>query len=174
MRKSIIVGAVALVAVAAGVVYLNGEKADQSAAPAPSASNETSGAAPAAGAAPADGGSRPGSAAAPASRADAKPLPPDPRLSALQVSPDNGLIKFVLGENGKVIAEIDQDPASLGYGKPSREYTYAGDRVVQLTAYRYMSDHVEVTRTMVAYKPDGSVADVRESTSYEKKRANQK
>jgi hypothetical protein len=98
---------------------------------------------------------------------DSNPLPSDPRLTALQVSPDTGLIKFIKAADGKVIAEIDQDPASLGYGKPSREYVYAGDKVVGVTAYRYMRDQVEVSRTMVAYKPDGSVDAIKESTSYE-------
>ena len=94
-------------------------------------------------------------------------MPADPRLAALQVSPDNGLIKFVVGDNGKVIAEIDQDPASPGFGRPSREYIYMGDKVVALTAYRYMNDHVEITRTMVAYQPDGSVAEIKETTDYQ-------
>jgi hypothetical protein len=83
------------------------------------------------------------------------------------VSPDNGLIKFVKGADGKVIAEIDQDPANPGYGKPSREYIYAGDKVVGLTAYRYMRDQVEITRMRVSYRRDGSVDAFDESTSYQ-------
>jgi hypothetical protein len=92
----------------------------------------------------------------------------DPRLAVLQVSPDNGLIKFVVDASGRVIAEIDQDRASPGFGKPAREYLYVGDKVVELTTYRYMSDHVEIARTMVAYKPDGSVDEIRESTRYDR------
>jgi hypothetical protein len=66
-----------------------------------------------------------------------------------------------------VIAEIDNDPASPGFGKPTREYLYFGDKIVRLTAYQYMSDHVVVSRTMVSYHPDGSVEDMKEMTSYE-------
>jgi hypothetical protein len=78
------------------------------------------------------------------------------------VSPDNPSIKFIVGENGKVIAEIDQYPGSASFGKPTREYVYYGDKVVAHTAYRYAGSHVEVTRTVVSYKPDGSVDEVRE------------
>lgn len=166
-RNTIIVGALALAAVVGGVLYFTDDSTEQPAATTSSASNKDAGRAPAAGGtAPHDAMSQGGTAPG---RTDARPLPPDPRLAALQVSPDNGLIKFVTAANGKVIAEIDQDPASLGFGKPTREYTYAGDKVVGLTAYRYMSDHVEISRTMVAYKPDGSVDQIRESTSYQDK-----
>jgi hypothetical protein len=158
--RTVVVGAVALAAAIAGVVWLTGDPVDQhAAATTPSASDSSAGAGPV---------STPGSQNQPApasQRADA--MPADPRLAALQVSPDNGSIKFVVGDRGKVIAEIDQDPASLGFGKPSREYIYMGDKVVALTAYRYMSDHVEITRTMVAYQPDGSVAEIKETTSYQ-------
>src|SRR4051812_14381441 len=48
--------------------------------------------------------------------------PADPRLAALMVSPDNALIEYFSDPEGRVIKEIDNDPASLGYGKPLREY----------------------------------------------------
>jgi hypothetical protein len=56
-----------------------------------------------------------------------------------------------------VIAEIDRDPSSLGFKKPQREYLYSDGRVVGLTSYRYFPDHVEVSRTAISYKPDGSI-----------------
>ncbi len=99
------------------------------------------------------------------------PAPADPRLAALRVSPDNGLIEFVAGPEGRVIQEIDNDPNSLGYRKPSREYMYEGDKVVGLVVYRYLGDRVEITRTQVAYNPDGTVDDMRNSTTYEFKDA---
>lgn len=98
-------------------------------------------------------------------RTDSAP-PADPRLAALAVSPPNDLIQFVVGDNGKVISEIDKDPASISFNKPLREYTYAGDRVIGLTAYRYFPDQVEISRTRVAYKPDGSVDDFDQATTY--------
>jgi len=153
-RKTTVVGALALTAVLAAVVYFTGDSQDRAAATS-SASDKKAGGGPTTGA-PSHNG-----------RPDSTPVPPDPRLAALRVSPDNGLIKFVVGDNGKVIAEIDQDPASLGFGKPTREYTYMGDKVVALTAYRYMSDHVEISRTLVAYRADGSVAEIKESTNYQ-------
>jgi hypothetical protein len=163
--KSIVVGALVLIAIAGGLVYFTGESTDRPAATTPPALDENAGAGPAAGVASHDARSQRGPASMPG-RADAPPGG-DPRLAALQVSPDNGLIKFVTGDNGKVIAEIDQDPASPGFGKPTREYVYVGDKVVALTAYRYLRDHVEITRTLVAYNPDGSVAEVKESTNYQ-------
>lgn len=166
-RNTIIVGALVLTAVVAGAVYLTNDSTEQPAATTSPAANEHTGAGPTPDAtAPGNEMSRDGAAPG---RPNARPLPPDPRLAALQVSPDNGLIKFVTAPDGKVIAEIDQDPASLGFGKPTREYTYMGGKVVGLTAYRYMSDHVEISRTMVSYKQDGSVDELRESTSYEKR-----
>ncbi len=92
------------------------------------------------------------------------PARPDPRLDALKVSQDNGLIEFVRTPDGKVIAELDKDASSPSFRKPLREYLYAGDAVVGLTSYRYLSDHVEINRTVVSYKPDGSVDRFMEST----------
>ena len=43
----------------------------------------------------------------------------------------------------------------------------AGDQVAALTVYRYLGNQVQVTRTMVSYRPDGTVDQYRESTSYE-------
>lgn len=151
MRKSIIVGAVVLVAVTVGAVYLTGDSTDQRDATTPPAAQKTTPAAQSAGASNTEA-PRP---------ADSPPL--DPRLVPLQVSPANDLIKFVLGENGKVIAEIDQDPTSASFGKPTREYLYFADKIVALTEYRYSSNQVEVTRTRVSYKPDGSVDEVQQT-----------
>ena len=105
-----------------------------------------------------------------ASRADTllrstEAVPSDPRLAALTISPASDLIEFVPGPDGKIIKEIDQDPSSLGFKKPSREYTYRNGRVVGLTAYRYLSDHIEITKIAVAYKPDGTVDQYMESMS---------
>ena len=91
----------------------------------------------------------------------------DPRLAALMVSPDNGLIEFVPGADGRVIKEIDKDPNSLGFKKPLREYTYTGGKVTGLTSYQYFGDHVQITKTAVSYKPDGSVDQYLESTDHD-------
>jgi hypothetical protein len=91
----------------------------------------------------------------------------DPRLAALMVSPDNALIEFIPDDTGKVIKEIDNDPNSGGYRKPLREYMYAGDRVVGLVSYKYLGDQVQIVKAAVSYKPDGSVDQYQESTSYE-------
>jgi len=77
------------------------------------------------------------------------------------------LIEFVPGPDGKIIKEIDNDPNSPGYRKSLREYLYAGNNVIGLVAYRYFSDHVEITRTQVMYKPDGSVDQYSETTDYD-------
>jgi len=163
----IVIGVLAVGALIAGVAYLKHDPADQSPAttqakPGKEASAEP--AVPAAGA-PRSSVSR-GSPSEPG-RADSKPVPPDPRLAALMVSPDNGLIEFARGSDGKVITEIDKDPSSPGFKKPMREYMYSRDKVIGLTAYRYLPDHVEISRTTVSYKPDGSVDRYAESASDE-------
>lgn len=154
-RGMLIAAAVALAAFVAGViVYWNDGPANRAAA---------SMTAPA----PLNASSQRDVPEAPHRGDSAPPVADDPRLAALQVSPDNGLIKFVTAPDGKVIAEIDQDPASPGYGRPSREYIYMRNAVVSLTAYRYTSDQVEITQTLVAYQPDGRVADIKTSTRYQ-------
>jgi hypothetical protein len=158
VKKPIVAGALVAAAFAAGIIYFAHDPADQSAATMRLAESKASGAE-----------SAPPAAAAPQSTASgntlvSSPAPSDPRLAALSISPDNGLIEFVRAPDGKVIAEIDKDPSSPGFNKPSREYLYSGDKRVGVTAYRYMGDHVEVSRTTVFYKPDGSVDQLAAST----------
>ncbi|HEU5136785.1 MAG TPA: hypothetical protein VFU13_16685 [Steroidobacteraceae bacterium] len=155
MKKvTLVAGGIAVVAVFAGVLYFARDPAPQTlAAGQPSQSRAPEG----------DGAAA--TASASGSGPLQRPVVSDPRLAALMVSPDNAMIEFVAGSNGKVIKEIDNDPASPGYRKPLREYTYAGDRVVILAAYQYLGDQVRIRRIMVTYKPDGSVDQYRESTS---------
>jgi len=106
--------------------------------------------------------------AEPAPRAaPVRPVPPDPRLAALMVSPDNGLVELVPGLDGRVIKEIDKDPNSPGFSKPLREYTYAGDKIVGVTSYRYLGNQTEIVTARVSYKPDGSVDRVEQSSNFE-------
>jgi hypothetical protein len=149
------------VAVFAGTLYLTGKSADQ---PATTTPPPPAGEADAESVTPATG-TRGIASAATSQPGRTSPVPSDPRLAALMVSPDNGLIEFVVGADGKVIAEIDKDPSSPGFRKPLREYTWSGDKVIGLTSYRYLGDHVEIARTAVSYKPDGSVDRYSESTS---------
>jgi hypothetical protein len=160
VKKTLVAGAVAVVAVFAGVMYFAREPASP---------------APVAGAASADEDAR-AEATTPAESApqlvarNGKPPRPattDPRLAALMVSPANDLIEFFTDPGGKVIKEIDNDPASMGYRKPLREYTYAGDKVIRLVSYRYLGEQVQIVTADVAYKPDGSVDKYSETTSYE-------
>jgi hypothetical protein len=158
VKKVIIIGTLA-VAVFAGVIYFArgpGEQLPDAAQPA----DET---------VRAEAANPVAAAPVPATRSGtpSRPVPPDPRLAALMVSPDNALIEFVPDDNGKVIKEIDNDPNSAGYRKPLREYMYAGDRVVGLVSYKYLGDQVQIVKAAVSYKPDGSVDEYQESTSYE-------
>jgi len=160
MKKTMIVGAVAMaVAVFAGVIHFARDSAEPAAVQ-PSPEKEI---------ARAEAVTPDAAVRVPASRTGTppRPAPADPRLAALMVSPDNALIEFVVGSNGKVIKEIDKDPNSKGFGRPLREYTYAGDQVTGLTSYRYVGDQVQITRTAVSYGPDGTVDQYRESTSYQ-------
>jgi hypothetical protein len=162
MNKRTVIAAMSLTAIIGGVIYLKSGSVD-SASVTPSAIKRESGT-PVAAARP-DAVSRVGSA--PQSRAASPALPADPRLAALAVSPDNGVIEFIAGRDGRIVKEIDKDPNSPGFGKPLREYTYVGDKVTGLTSYGYFADHMQVTRTRVSYKPDGSVDQFLESTSYD-------
>jgi hypothetical protein len=166
VRKSLVAGGIAIVAVFAGVIYFARDTAEQS----PAAGQ------PAAAGQPVDSRELPAAQANPDATAPPpvagrgppqRPATSDPRLSALMVSPDNALIEFIQGSDGRVIQEIDNDPSSAGYRKPLREYTYAGSQVVALAAYKYLGDQIQVTRVMVTYKPDGSVDQYRESTTYD-------
>lgn len=102
-----------------------------------------------------------------AARAVVRPASPDPRLAALMVSPDNGLVELVPGPDGRVIKEIDKDPNSPGFSKPLREYTYAGDRIVGVSSYRYLGQQTEIVTARVSYKPDGTVDRVEQSSHFE-------
>jgi len=163
VRKTLVAGGIAVVAVFAGVMYFARDPVQQSSVAVQAPKDES---------APAEAVKPAATALPPVSRSATPPRPvtSDPRLAALMVSPDNGLIEFVAGDNGKVIKEIDNDPGSPGYRKPLREYTYAGDKVIQLVAYRYLGDQVQIVKAIVTYKPDGSVDQYRESTSYEQGR----
>jgi hypothetical protein len=149
--KTWIVAAVAAIAVFAGVFYLGRSAGEQPAAPAR----------------PAADAPVPAPATQSTSRSvlesTAKPTAADPRLAALMVSPDNGLIEYVVGPEGKVIREIDKDPNSPGFRRTLREYTYAGDRVVAVTSYRYENGQARSTRTIVTYKADGGIDRLLES-----------
>jgi hypothetical protein len=159
IRKEIIVGVVAVAAVFAGVLYYAKDAGKEpSAASAPDEQTIVPEPKPLANEQP-----------TPVARAGtpARPVTSDPRLAALMVSPANALIEFVPDADGRVIKEIDKDPASPGYKKPLREYMYAGDKVVGLTSYKYLGGQVQVVRVMVTYKPDGSVDKYMESTDYD-------
>lgn len=167
MRKLIVIGALAVGAFIAAVIYLKQDSADPSPATMQSVPGRAAGAEPAIRAAGAPQSSASRATPSEPGHTDSKQMPPDPRLAALMVSPDNGLIEFVRGSDGKVITEIDKDPSSLGFKKPMREYIYSGNTVIGLTVYRYFPDQVEITRTSVSYKPDGGVDRYSASTSYD-------
>jgi hypothetical protein len=156
MRFGIAVG-VAAVAVFAGVIYFTREKSPTAPADKPAATAPRTEAAKAKSAVPQPVPRSPGTVAD-------RPAVSDPRLAALMHSADDDLIEFIKGPDGKVIKEISKDPSSPGFGKPLREYTYSGNRVVGLVSYEYLGDRVQVHRAAVSYKPDGSVDQYREST----------
>ena len=158
MNRTLIAGAIAAVAVFAGVVYFAGGdrnqvpvKAEAEKRPAVEAPMSAARVPP------------------PVARSEkaSRPAVRDPRLAALMVSPQDALIDFYVDPDGRVIREIDNDPASQGYRKPLRDYTYAGDKVIRLVAYHYLGSQVQVVTADVTYKPDGSVDQFNESTRYQ-------
>ena len=159
MNRIAVAGVVAAAGVFAAVYYIAREPATPAAAadihaPAPGAPQ-----------------SPPASAPAPATPAASgpavRPVATDPRLAALMGTPGDDRVELIAGPDGRVIREVDADPNSAGYGKPLREYSYAGERVVALTAYRYLGDHVQIVRAAVTYKADGTVDQYRETTQYD-------
>lgn len=158
MRFGVTVG-VAAIAVFAGVLYFAHEKTASVATDKPAATAPKT-----------DTAEKPDEAPpprqSPGKPAD-RPAVTDPRLAALMHSPNDDLIEFIKGPDGKVIKEIDKDPNSPGFGKPLREYLYSGNQVVGLVSYEYLADHVQIHRAAVSYKPDGSVDRFNESTSYD-------
>jgi hypothetical protein len=158
MRKTLVAGGVAVLAVFAGVWYFARDPVRHTAIESPPSAEDKR-----------VDQVKPAAPAPPVSRTGTPPRPAtsDPRLAALMGSPDDALIEYTVGDNGKVIKEIDNDPSSAGYRRPLREYTYAGDKVIALVAYRYLGDQVQIVRAVITYKPDGSVDQYRESTDYD-------
>jgi hypothetical protein len=164
MNKSVVAGVIAAAAVFAGVIYFER-------GPAQSASLQD---------APAKAATTPEEAAKPptptgpglvsSSTPPPRPASVDPRLAALMVSPNNAQIEYFSDPEGRVIKEIDKDPNSPGFGKPLREYTYAGNRVIRLATYHYLGSQLQVVTADVVYKADGSIDQFRESTRYEEEK----
>lgn len=163
MKKPIVAIAFVLAAAIAAAIYLTHDSLEPSApaatptSPVPRTDGES---------VTAPASESRGTATSTAQSSAPSPVPTDPRLAALAVSPPNDLIEFVKDTNGQVIKEIDKDPASAGFNKPSREYMYSHGKVTGLTTYRYLGDQVEIAQTAVSYKPDGSVDELVEKTSY--------
>jgi hypothetical protein len=163
MNRTLIAAGIAAVAVF-GAVYWFARPAAESPAPAAIGAEQTAPAA-AATAAPAASDNAP----AGPSRTDAsgRPAPVDPRLAALVGAPGNPLVEYVADREGRVIVEINKDPSSARRGKPLREYTYRDGRLAGVVVYRPLGNQVQVVRADVTYKPDGSVDQFRENTTYE-------
>jgi hypothetical protein len=162
MSKGVIVSVIAAAAVFGGVWYF--------AARAPAPESARPGASPPAASAPEKPADSATTSVAPAPGprdAKGRPVPTDPRLIALMVTPENALIDYVKGPDGRVIQELDNDPNSPRYRKPVREYLYSGANVAGLTTYRSVGGQVEVTRVLVSYKPDGSVDQYRETVAHQ-------
>ena len=163
MSRTWIAGGIAVIAVFAAVFYIAREPAAPATAAAPvttaePAPGESGAESPAP--SPAPGGQAPVAALV-------RPVPPDARLAALMVSPDNGLVELVPGPDGRVIKEIDKDPNSPGFSKPLREYTWAGDRIVGVRSYRHLGKQTEIVTARVSYRPDGSVDQIEQSSNFE-------
>ena len=174
MKNRIILGALFVGAFIAAVFYFKPEPANQ---PAPTVDTAPDEPASAAGVKPAKvtPRSRTSNSMPSAPRpAGASQVSQDPRLVTLEVSPEDGLIKFVRGPDTESSPKSTRIPNSLGFRKPKREYTYSDGKVVGLTSYRYYPDHVEVSRTAVSYKPDGSIDKYEESTTYDRAKVKSK
>lgn len=104
--------------------------------------------------------SEPPIAGAPSGGFDAEAL-----VAKLALSEDNGKIEFVKNTQGVIIKELDQDPASISFQKPLREYGYLNGKVNSMTRYEYSSGKVTAYKLHVAYDSAGEVSDYRESST---------
>jgi hypothetical protein len=158
MKVSFITAGIAAVAVFAGVYWFARDRAPAPAAEIPGEAPAT----PPADANPAD--AAPPSAALPPTR----PAVNDARLEALIGPPDDAMVEYRAGPDGRVIQEVDNDPNSPGYRQPLRDYSYVGGQVAAITVYKYLGDQVQVIRATASYKPDGSIDQYNETTEYRK------
>lgn len=161
MKKSVLAATIAAVAVFAGVFYFArepGEKTRTGDVPAKTAATPAKTVKPAVPAQP---------LAVSRSAPPSRPASADPRVAALMASRDDALIEYFSDPAGRLIKEIDNDPASQGYRRPLREFTYAGNQVIQVVTYHYLGDQVQVSKAIITYKADGSVDQFHESTDYQ-------
>jgi len=161
MNRPVVLGAIAAVAVFAGVIYWSREPAQRSAQTQVPAKAEKPPALPAPPTVPAGPGLVSSSTPPP------RLAPADPRVAVLMASPNNALVEYFSDAEGRVIKELDNDPNGPGYRKPLREYSYAGKQVISVVSYHYLGSQVQVVTTDVTYKPDGSVDQFHESTRYD-------
>jgi hypothetical protein len=161
MNVKVISGGIAVVAVFAAVIHFARESRESGV---PEAATKVAAASPGEETAPREAPR----SVVPAGENPDRPTSTDPRLAALLGQPDNPLVEYVAGPDGRVIQEIDNDPASQGYRKPLRDYLYAGDKIAGITTYQYLGTQLQTRRVLVTYKPDGSVDELRETTGYAK------
>lgn len=167
MSRGVVIVVLAAAAVFGGVWYLSsqsGHEAENEPSPADAAAQA---AAPPGSGGAAEAASSPAAPALGAMDSKGRPVPTDPRLTALMVTPENALIEYVKGPDGRVIQELDNDPNSPRFRKPLREYLYAGANVAGLTTYRNVGGQIEVVKVSVSYKEDGSVDQYRETIGHE-------
>jgi hypothetical protein len=96
-----------------------------------------------------------------------RPATPDPRLAALISSSDGTPADFLLDADGHLIKEVGSDRHSPSYRRPLREYTYVGDKLIRLVKYIYTGKQTQIIQADLAYKPDGSIEQYRETTRHE-------
>ena len=87
----------------------------------------------------------------------------NPVLEKIAITTGNDLIDYIYSEDGKLIMELDNDQTSISYKRPLKIYTYVNNKVATLTRYQYLSGETVETLIQVAYHPDGSVMDSKES-----------
>jgi hypothetical protein len=99
--------------------------------------------------------------------AASRPATPDPRMAALISSSDGAPADFLLDADGHLIQEVGSDRRSPSYRRPLREYTYVGDKLIQLVKYSYTGNQTQIIQADLVYSPDGSIAQYRETTRHE-------
>jgi len=158
MKRSLVAASLVVAAVLAGDFWLRSS---------PVSSKASSPVAPASKAVVAAAPSIPPAPAILRGSVASRPAAPDPRLAMLIASSDGAPTDFLLDADGHLIKEVDSDRHSPTYRRPLREYTYAGDKLIRVVKYVYTGKQTLITQADLAYRPDGSIDQYRETTRRE-------
>ena len=85
-----------------------------------------------------------------------------PIFDELEINKDNELVEKIYDDDGVLVMEIDNDPASFSFKKTLKTFHYKGNKFTKVIKYQYYTDQLVETHIDIAYNKDGTVYDTRE------------